>query len=241
MKILILLVYYDRPNLVRNALDSIRALKVDANCDFHVAAIDDGSVVPLEPIVKTHYPDIYNKFKFYRCDDTIAQKIAQGGSRMGEFMNSAIDFSDADGVCILCDDDALQSNMVIDACAWLVNNPDKACGYWHVVDYDPTKTPPSEELLREGQRNHLLPINGCCNIDSSQGFWRREAVRSKGLRWPSPQTSSLDICWYQQLYNAFGPMTFMGFFGEYKARFSGTLGNRNEAGVSYDPAKTEGL
>ena len=78
-------------------------------------------------------------------------------------------------------------------------------------------------------------------LDGDFGPATREAVRSKNIRWPSPQTSSLDACWYQQLYDAFGPMTFMGFFGEYKARFSGTLGNRNETGVSYDPKKTEGL
>ena len=60
MKILIILMYYERPNMVRFALDSIAAQDYD---NFEVAVIDDGSLNHIEPIVET-YPFIDKLFYF---------------------------------------------------------------------------------------------------------------------------------------------------------------------------------
>ena len=49
MKILILLLYFERPNLVRNALRSVRQADRHHQ-DWELAVIDDGSRAPALPI-----------------------------------------------------------------------------------------------------------------------------------------------------------------------------------------------
>lgn len=233
MKLLILLVYFDRPNLVHNALHSIRMLSLPQDCDYEVAAIDDGSEIPLETIVDMHYKDIYNKFKFYRCDDSREDKERNGGSLHGLYLNKAMYESDADGACILCDDDALMPDLLLNLNSWLVRNPNEFYGYWHVADFNPLTDRVHSGLPRVGQNNHTARLNGNCMVDASQVYWKLDPIKTHGLEFPYPQTACLDAYWFQKLYESFGNMGFMGFFGEYKARFPFQLGQRDREGRRY--------
>ena len=77
IKFLIIIAYYNRPEIVKNALNSI----VDLNYDnYEVAFVDDGSEAKGEDIVTAIFPqEILDKTSFYRCDDTAIQKQQQGG------------------------------------------------------------------------------------------------------------------------------------------------------------------
>ena len=110
-KFIILLFYYDRPNIVKNALYSLNELDYT---NFEVAFIDDGSKNPgksvAEEILK---PDILSRVTFYNTNDSVEKKIDQGGSVFGKLANDAIKNSDAEYSIMLCDDDALVSDYLL--------------------------------------------------------------------------------------------------------------------------------
>jgi glycosyltransferase involved in cell wall biosynthesis len=106
-KILILLFYYNRPNLVKIALNSI---KIHNYNNWEIAFIDDGSEEPGEPIVREILSEHLDKIKFYNTNDSIDIKMLRSkehGSIFGKYAQQAVEESDADIVMMLCDDDAL--------------------------------------------------------------------------------------------------------------------------------------
>lgn len=242
MKALIILLYYDRPNLVHNALNSIRMLKYE---NYEVAVIDDGSKIPIEPIVRMHYYDIVDKFKFYRCNDTIEQKLRQGGTRRGLFVNEAINNSDADFAIILCDDDAITHSYFNELIKWFKNNPGKVYGYCYVLDFNPLIQLPNEKVRPRGRTNIIILSNDVRIINSSQVAWLLKVNRENGMRFSEIQdlscltdgcrTAFLTATFFNCMHQKYGVCSFMGMFGQYKGRFHGQLGNRKE---TY--SKTEG-
>ena len=60
-KFLIAIVYYERPKVLLNALNSILDISYP---EFEVHLIDDGSVNRAEPIVREVCSSIIDKFKF---------------------------------------------------------------------------------------------------------------------------------------------------------------------------------
>ena len=92
-KFLILLFYYDRPDIVKHALNSLNELEYE---NFEIAFIDDGSKhsgkLVAEEIL---HPAILNRVTFYNTNDSIEKKIEQGGSVFGKLANDAILNSDA--------------------------------------------------------------------------------------------------------------------------------------------------
>jgi hypothetical protein len=156
----------------------------------------------------------------------VAQKLAQGGSRHADYLNMAVDLSVGDFGVILCDDDALIPTYFSDASQWLVDHPDQQYGYCHVVDFDPTLQPISDDLPRQGLTNRTDAVNGFCKIDSSQILWRLNASRGPaGIKFQR-RTESVDAHFLQDMFNRYGACPFTGFFGQFKARFRGQLGNR---------------
>ena len=105
LKFLIIFFYYNRPDMVRNALNSINKLTYK---NFEIAFIDDGSEVKGEPIVRSILkPSFLKKVNFIDTNDTVEDKINREGSEIGKYANEAIKESDADIVLMLCDDDAM--------------------------------------------------------------------------------------------------------------------------------------
>ncbi len=81
---------------------------------------------------------IIDKFTFHYIDNTIEQKKAQGGSIHGQYLNLAIQQSDADHVIILCDDDAIFPHFLTKLNVFLnkEENKDKKYFYHNIVIYD---------------------------------------------------------------------------------------------------------
>jgi len=223
MKGLILLVYFNRPNLVHNALESIRQLKY---LNYEVAAIDDGSDIPLKDIIEEHYYDIAPKFTHYQIKDSEAVKVSQGGSLQGKWLNIAMQNSDADFAVILCDDDALQPKYFKKAEEWLKSNPDEVYGYCHVVEFNPLTELPIPKACAPSGLNYTKALNGRCMLDASQVLWRLAPVKRDGIAFPYPMTTALDADFYQQMYLKYGPCKFMWVVGQWKGVFPGQLGKR---------------
>jgi len=236
LKILILLVYYDRPNLIKNALNSIK------NSTYHnweLAFIDDGSPnYPGQPIVEEMFTEKeLEKTTFYICKDTPEQKDLQGGSRMGHYMNQAIeDALNTDIVVILCDDDALHEQYLGKLNDYFLNNPTVNYAYSHVIKFNPEteKFPLDMTIDRKWMLNrHTQPINPHCQVDASQVAWRYRAHEESNISFPSPRTAALDAELYTQLYNTYGPCPFTGFISQYKGVFENQLGTRMAKGQTY--------
>lgn len=233
MKVLILMVYYDRPNMVENALESIKNQTSD---NYEVAFIDDGSTIPGKPIVEKILNDKLEKIKFYNSNDSIQSKLERGGSIHGKYMNIALEESTADIAIILCDDDALIPDYIENLSNYFKNNPEKKYCYSHVIPFDPTKQKPSASLEKSKfYLNKTGEFNPSCQVDSSQVAWRRQWALDNNIKFPFPQTGALDAHFYQMFYNKAGNCTFTGFIGQYKAIFRGQLGNQN-INTCYYPA-----
>jgi hypothetical protein len=63
-------------------------------------------------------------------------------------------------------------------------------------------------------------------LDASQVSWRTDAVRMNNVRFPFPQTSSLDADFYKQLFEIYGECYFNGIVGQYKGIHCDQLGLR---------------
>ena len=230
LDILIVLVYYNRPRTVKNALRSINEQTQD---NWHLAFIDDGSTVPGKPIVEEILKDKLDKITFYRCDDTVEQKNTQGGSRHPEFMNRAILECPGEIVVICCDDDALMPNYCAELSDFYENHPIVSHSYCHFLPFNPSV----EKMglhLRDGRTHHYNfthTLSPYSTVDSSQVSFRRQLFLD-GLRYPSPATSCLDAALFAQITPLYGLCPFNGILGQYKGWYGDQLGFR---GDTYNP------
>lgn len=225
MRFSIFLIYYNRPQLVKNALRSILALDYQ---DFDVLAIDDGSESSLsEVLADPEFASIVPKIEIYRCDDTAEDKAKRGYSRLGQYMNLAIQLSTGDIGITLCDDDALVSDYLTNLDRWFEEHPDKMYCYSHLIDFNPRTETPSIDLPKKGLTNITEAVDGYCKLDGSQMAWWLEVSREDGgVRFPELRTDSLDAFFYRDMFTRYGPCVFCGFYGQYKGRFAGQLSNR---------------
>jgi glycosyltransferase involved in cell wall biosynthesis len=106
LKILLIMPYFERPNMVLNALRSMESVNYD---NYEFCIIDDGSVLnPIEDVIKKYNFNIKN-LKILKTNDSIENKLKRG-SIHGSFMNRAMRESDADIIVMMSDDDALHKN-----------------------------------------------------------------------------------------------------------------------------------
>lgn len=221
-KILILLFYYNRPNLVKVALKSI---KEHSYKNWEIAFIDDGSEVEGKPIVENILVDHLHQIKFYNTNDKIEDKLHrnfENGSIFGKYAQQAIEESDADYVIMLCDDDALYPNYFSNLNKYFEDHPDEKYVYSHIHTYDPLLTPLEQNPPFEDHHlNKTEELNPHFKIDMSQVAWRRKDFLEHEIKFPYPMTLNLDSIIFNQMYNKFGPCKFSGFIGEYKGIFKG--------------------
>lgn len=221
MKFLILLAYYNRPKMVRTALQSVRDLEYD---DWDVAFIDDASDVPGGPIALEYIPAA--KLAIHRIEDTVENKIKRG-SMHGFALNTAIQRSDADAVICLCDDDALIPDYLINLDRFFRENPRVMYAYSHVRIFNPFVDSPNASLLKTSYFTNLTdPVMPSCRVDGSQVAWRMVCNTAGAVWYRFPQTSNLDACFLSDLSNKYGPCDYTGFDGQYKAIFPDQLGVR---------------
>lgn len=222
-KFLIILVYYQRPTMVLNALESIKRLDYD---NWELVFIDDGSVDKGEPIVREYLKDYLDKIKFYYIDDSIEKKKEQNGSRHGQYLNEAILQSDADYIITLCDDDALISDYLTNLYYFFIDNPDVKYCHSNVIVYNPLVENPFEKEKTEHWVNRTGDIIPVCAVDSSQVAIKTSCFKEDNIQYPFPQTRDLDAVLFHQLYNRYGLCKFTGFDSQYKAYFQDQLGAR---------------
>jgi len=226
-KFTILLPYYNRPNMVRFALQSLK----DQNYDnWQLLFCDDGSPFSGEKVLYEYFPENTN-VKYVNTQTTLEEK-QKIGSSFGKFLNEFILENPSDICLVICDDDALCKNYLFELNNWYNNNPDKNYSFCNVVPYNPFSIKSLNEvdinstcvLNYKGQ----MEINPVCKVDSSQVSWRTNAFTEHGVRYPYPQTSALDASLFQQLYNIFGLCPYNQIVGQYKGFHPEQLGNRRD-------------
>lgn len=243
-KFLILLFYYNRPNIVKNALNSLNALNYT---NFEIAFIDDGSEIPGKSIAEEILSDdILRNVTFYNTNDSVQQKIKQGGSVFGKLANEAIKNSDAEYAIMLCDDDAVVSDYLLYLNEYFQLNDFIAYCFSKVYFFNPSKETYKEfkeysTYMHPGSTyslNHYTePINPVGKVDASQICWKTSCNKDGDIWFPYPLTRGLDAALYQQLFDKYGYCYPTFTYGQYKGAFADQLGNRwidkqDEFGVS---------
>lgn len=225
-KILILLLYYNRPKLVQNALTSI--LKAHKNYPYwHLAFIDDGSPNPGKPIVEELLSNHLNQITFYNSNMTAEQKEKEG-CRVGDYMNQATLENESDIVITLCDDDELHPEYFVNLNNFFNNNPDEISCYSKVHIYNPFMERSEDVECLAGHYNMWSgPIRPSCRVDVSQVAWRRKACTEFNVKWLAPCTGNHDVYFLEELYQRTNKLTAeSGFVSQYKGIHSGQLGTR---------------
>jgi len=232
-KFLILLFYYERPNIVKNALCSLNELSYT---NFEVAFIDDGSNTPgkliADEILK---PEILNRVTFYNTNDSIEQKRNQGGSVFGKLANDAILNSDAEYAIMLCDDDAIVPDYLLYLNEYFTLNEFVTYCYSKVYFFNPS-IETYKSFKEHATYNHpgstyslnhyREPINPVGKVDASQICWKTSCNKQGNIWFPYPQTRGLDAALYQQLFDKYGHCYPTFTYGQYKGAFADQLGNR---------------
>ena len=226
LKILIPLLYWNRPKMVQNALYSIRDMNYD---NWELALIDDGSDPGMEgePIAREILKDHLHKIRFINAITTMEERI-DPQSHIGLYVNYATLMSNADIVVPLCDDDAITPNYFTHINDFFTNHPDEVWGYSHAIAFDPSEQDYRTVPLTPhySANRHTERINPACQLDCSQVVYRSRCTRKDGIYWPFPQTGCLDSNVYEKLYNKYGPCPFMGCVGQYKGVFWDQMGRR---------------
>jgi glycosyltransferase involved in cell wall biosynthesis len=231
LEILVLLFYYDRPEMVKNALDS---LNKQTYRNFKVVVIDDGSENAFTDVFPTMIgtSDIH-KYTIVNTHDSPEDKQTQGGSMMGKAANQAMERYDSDIVVMLCDDDAMMPEYLENLNTFFTNNPEANHCHSKVKFYNPTKESYLEakqttDYRHMGSTYNTLNKAGavvCEGFDASQVAWRNKL----DVKFPFPQTRNHDAYIYKQL-REHGLCYATGTFGQAKGAFDDQLGNRYRDG-----------
>lgn len=229
MKVLILLPYYNRPVMVRNALTSIAR---QTSHDWHLAFIDDGSRVAGEPIVRDILSASMPQVTLYHTEAPV-DPVARGHTVHGAYMNRAIREIPADVVIILCDDDALCDDYVENLSRWFAEHPDDWSCYSNVRIFDPFAGPPwTAPAWPEPHplNRHTGAIECSCAVDASQVAWRRRVHFMWNDVWfIEVGSKNLDADFFVRLNRRTGPTKPSGFVGQYKGWHHAQLGTRSHA------------
>lgn len=207
MHILILLLYYNRPKLVQNALHSIQ------NSSYHDWTLfihDDNSPQP----ILTNLPHTY-----HLNTDTKPQKLERGSS-LGLVVNKVLKESPADIAIMLCDDDALHPLYLQNLNDYFTNNPEVNSCYSNVILYNPLiesyldaiNRPPDPEYYLNYQTNPISPYN---IVDASQVAWRLSCNKQFNAWFPDYLDKNHDAAFYKELEKS-GPTHPSGFISQFK-------------------------
>jgi len=224
VKVSVLMAYFERPNMVRFGLKSLRDQTYQ---DWELIFVDDSSQIPGEPVVREMLSNDLDKVKFYNTNDP---HKAERGSIFGKFWNEGLLSGDSDIAIMLCDDDALYPTYLASLVEWYLDNPEKQYSYGHVIPFNPfeTKSLAGMKDNTDWWLNKTGDINPVCQVDASQVSWRTNVFRHQDVRFPFPKTMNLDEALYGQLFAACGPCPFNGLITQYKAIHSEQLGSRHD-------------
>lgn len=226
MDALILLAYYNRPVMVKGALESLRR---QGDAPWRCVMVDDGSEVHGQSVVEKEFPDLLPRMEFVRIEDTIGQKIWQGGSRHPQFLNEAVERATEDVVLTLCDDDALFPGMLPLLLRWHESHPEEKWSYGHVSIYDPSKeaVPWGEERMDWHLNRRTDSIFPAYIVDSSQVAFRRDAFAG----YPPVNTINNDAAVFETMGKKWGRCPFNGLVIQHKGVFADQMGMRRQTMV----------
>lgn len=223
MKVLVVLSYWNRPRMVRNALQS---LQENTYQNWQLAFCDDCSEFPGEATVCEMFsPEQIARTVFYNSNDR--EKRTRGVSTYGKMVNQAIRNSDADICVFLCDDDALQRDYLANLVAYYEQNPAVQYAQSHIILFNPleeTFDSIKERIQPDDYLKHVLPVAPVNSVDASQVSWRRSACTAGNCWFPEVQTSALDAAFFGHLNNAYGLCVSTGFVGQFKGWHNHQLG-----------------
>lgn len=218
MRFLILVFYFERPQLLKRALDSVF---MQGHEDWEMCIIDDGILLPARDVL-TQKMRSKNRISLVETNDSQHSKTVRekrkgaGGSVFGAYANAAVSSCDASHAIMLCDDDALKDGYLSDLSDFYRRNPETNYSYCHLDFVDPyTGLIVENEYTKylNSKDRAIHPVN---ELDSSQVSWNVNSWRKANISFPHPQTSSLDREIYQQMYESWGPCVFNGIVGQTK-------------------------
>lgn len=230
LKFLILLFYYSRPKLVKNALQSL----LDSTYrNYELVFIDDSEDQSAGTEAYNWWWD--NNIKkgdpihgrYLHTQDTLEEKTKRGASNFGFYANYAMKQSWADICFLLCDDDFIYPTYMEHLNRYYQKNPTVMYSYGHIVLFDPL-TEKYENVIKRKEASPYLnwqhPINPFCQVDSSQVSFRLQEAKAAGIEFIYPRTENLDADLYAKLHNKFGPCIWNGGIAQYKGWHSKQLG-----------------
>lgn len=237
LKFELIIAYYKRPKIVKNALQSI---KENTYKNWHLTFIDDSGD-------DTFRDDLFNfgfdegKIEYVPILMSDEDKNKIGGSIFGKYINEAIIKSKSDIIILICDDDAITENYLTDLNNFYNKNINEKWSYCHLNFYNPDKESYKEskhfcENISLNNSNLNGPterINPCCRVDSSQVSFRRESLVDKLIYYPYPKTANLDADIFMRFFNVWGSCPFNGIVGQYKGWFENQLGVRIRTGKGF--------
>lgn len=207
--------YYNRPLLVKKALESVIESH-QHHPHWSLTFCDDNSPVPGGPIVLETLKEFHDRLTLIRTNDTIEQKIAQGLT-IGRVANEALSATDADLAIVLCDDDRLVPTYLRDLSRFYEENPSVmyAWSKLHIMNLE--LTPLDHELVPYNSwEGAIEPRN---KVDGSQVSFRTSCFKDHGVRYLDVchRNSNLDAELFSMLYEKFGPAPCTNLVGQYKA------------------------
>lgn len=238
MKFLILLCYFERPILVRNALKSILKSN-EHHQDWELVFGDDGSLNEGRPIVEEVLKDHLHKVRFVNSKMSLEEKLDQG-IQLGRYANEEILKSTADVAITLSDDDELVPTYLKDLKLFLESNPQKMYCYSKIHIYNPLIQNSDTVINPSGHFNSWSePIDPVNKVDASQVAFRLDCFRHYDIRYPNsthengrPWVKNFDSSLFEQLYRQFGECVYTGLVGQYKGIHDYQLVWHKKSGVS---------
>lgn len=238
MKFLILLCYFERPILVRNALKSILKSN-EHHQDWELVFGDDGSLHEGQPIVEDILRDHLHKVRFVNSRMSLEEKLSQG-IQLGKYANEEILRSRADVAVTLSDDDELVPTYLRDLGLFLESNPQKMYCYSKIHIYNPLLQSSENVNNPSGSFNVWDgPIDPVNKVDASQVAFRLDCFRNNNIRYPNtthegdrPWVKNFDSALFEQLYQQFGECVYTGLIGQYKGIHDYQLVWHKKSGVS---------
>jgi glycosyltransferase involved in cell wall biosynthesis len=220
----ILLVYYNRPLWVRNAIRSV--LEATRGIDrWRMVLCDDGSEHRGEPIVREMMGHCLDRVRFLRSEATIDDKV-RNGITLGKLLNEAVAGGNEDICVTVCDDDQLHPEYLVKLGKYFAKRPEVVYCYSNIYLYNPLMDDPKTITTLTGPYNQWTePIECYARVDGSQVAFRASIMREHGL-WYEDSTLSQyhDNPWactqdegiFRKFYKKFGPAPYTGFVAQYK-------------------------
>lgn len=220
MKVLLLVPYYNRPKLLRAAMESVRSSNDPP--EWEMLFVDDGSPIPGEPIVREALGELQHRVTFTNTDARLEDKLSLG-IQIGKIGNAYIAESDADIAVTLCDDDQLMSDYLRELEKFYENNPNIVWSYSHIGIWNPVEGEKSLENVSETSYNRFVdPINPKNLLDASQVSYRMKVFR-EGVRFLEssqipgmPWAANPDADIFEQIYSKYGQAVFNGLLSQWK-------------------------